>query len=173
MIVISLFILVGLIAVDQATKLLVASYIPLKGTAFTLSIGDFNILSITHVRNDGAAWSMLSGKTWLLIIVAAAAIAVAFYFIITDKIKSRFGVISLVAVISGGIGNLIDRIRLGEVVDFIKTEFVSFPVFNFADICVVVGAVCFCSWVIFSDTKGKKDKNKAEISKGELKSGED
>ncbi len=64
-------------------------------------------------------------------------------------------------IISGGIGNLIDRIRLGEVIDFIKTDFISFPVFNFADICVVVGAIIFCLWVIISDIKERRKKESA------------
>lgn len=164
MIVISVVILVLLIAIDQITKLLVAGNIALGDTFFTLSVGDFKLASITHVRNDGAAWSILSGKTVLLIVIAVVAVAVAFYVIIKGKIKSRFGVISLIAVISGGVGNLIDRIRLGEVIDFIRFDFIDFPIFNFADICVVIGAICFCIWIIFGDIKKKKkEKEKTEV----------
>lgn len=164
MIVISVVILVLLIAIDQITKLLVAGNIALGDTLFTLSVGDFKLASITHVRNDGAAWSILSGKTVLLIAIAVVAVAVAFYVIIKGKIKSRFGVISLIAVISGGVGNLIDRIRLGEVIDFIRFDFIDFPIFNFADICVVIGAICFCIWIIFGDVKKKKkEKEKTEV----------
>lgn len=164
MIVISVVILVLLIAIDQITKLLVAGNIALGDTLFTLSVGDFKLASITHVRNDGAAWSILSGKTVLLIVIAVVAVAVAFYVIIKGKIKSRFGVISLIAVISGGVGNLIDRIRLGEVIDFIRFDFIDFPIFNFADVCVVIGAICFCIWIIFGDIKKKKEeKEKTEV----------
>lgn len=164
MIVISVVILVLLIAIDQITKLLVAGNIALGDTLFTLSVGDFKLASITHVRNDGAAWSILSGKTVLLIVIAVVAVAVAFYVIIKGKIKSRFGVISLIAVISGGVGNLIDRIRLGEVIDFIRFDFIDFPIFNFADICVVIGAICFCIWIIFGDVKKKKkEKEKTKV----------
>lgn len=164
MIVISVVILVLLIAIDQITKLLVAGNVALGDTLFTLSVGDFKLASITHVRNDGAAWSILSGKTVLLIVIAVVAVAVAFYVIIKGKIKSRFGVISLIAVISGGVGNLIDRIRLGEVIDFIRFDFIDFPIFNFADVCVVIGAICFCIWIIFGDVKKKKkEKEKTEV----------
>ncbi len=157
MIVLSAIILVLLVAIDQITKALVASYLSIGDIGFSFSIGDFDIFSITHVRNRGAAWSILEGKTYLLIAIAVIAIIIAFYFIFKDKIKSKVGVISLIMIISGGVGNLIDRIRLKEVVDFIRVDFFSFPVFNFADICVVVGAIIFCLWVVLSDIKSKRE----------------
>ncbi|MCD7727909.1 MAG: signal peptidase II [Ruminococcus sp.] len=161
MVVLSALLLVVLVAIDQITKALVNTYLNIGETGYTFSIGNFDAFSITHGRNSGAAWSILEGKTYFLIAVALAAIIIAFYFIIRGKIKSSVGIISLIMIISGGIGNLIDRIRLGEVIDFIKTEFISFPVFNFADICVVVGAIIFCLWVIISDIKERRKKESA------------
>lgn len=161
MIVLSAIVLILLVAIDQITKALVASYLSIGDTGFSFSIGSFDVFSITHVRNKGAAWSILEGKTYLLIAIAVIAIIIAFYFIFKDKIKSRIGVISLIMIISGGIGNLIDRVRLKEVVDFIKVDFISFPVFNFADICVVVGAIIFCLWIVLSDIKAKRKKDSA------------
>lgn len=161
MIVLSAIVLILLVAIDQITKVLVASYLSIGDTGFSFSIGSFDVFSITHVRNKGAAWSILEGKTYLLIAIAVIAIIIAFYFIFKDKIKSRIGVISLIMIISGGIGNLIDRVRLKEVVDFIKVDFISFPVFNFADICVVVGAIIFCLWIVLSDIKAKRKEDSA------------
>lgn len=161
MIVLSAIVLILLVAIDQITKALVASYLSIGDTGFSFSIGSFDVFSITHVRNKGAAWSILEGKTYLLIAIAVIAIIIAFYFIFKDKIKSRIGVISLIMIICGGIGNLIDRVRLKEVVDFIKVDFISFPVFNFADICVVVGAIIFCLWIVLSDIKAKRKKDSA------------
>lgn len=157
MIVLSAIVLVLLVAIDQITKALVISYLSIGDTGFSFSIGDFDVFSIIHVRNRGAAWSILEGKTYLLIAIAVIAIVIAFYFIFKGKIKSSVGVLSLIMIISGGVGNLIDRVRLKEVVDFIKVDFISFPVFNFADICVVVGAIIFCLWVILSDIKIKRE----------------
>lgn len=156
MIVLSAIVLVLFVAIDQITKALVVSYLSVGDTGFSFSLGDFDVFSITHVRNKGAAWSILEGKTYLLIAIAVIAIIIAFYFIVRGKIKSPVGIISLIMIISGGVGNLIDRVRLMEVVDFIKIDFISFPVFNFADICVVVGAVIFCLWVVLSDIKIKR-----------------
>jgi signal peptidase II len=67
---------------------------------------------------------------------------------------------SIALLISGGVGNLIDRVRLHEVIDYIRFEPINFPIFNFADICVVIGAIMFCiSVIITGDGKGGKEKN--------------
>ncbi len=158
MIALSVVILIVLVGVDQIIKLAVVNNILVGGTAYSLSLGDFDVFSITHIRNKGAAWSILEGKTFLLIAIAAVAVLVVFYFIVKGKVKSVIGVISLTAMISGGIGNMIDRIRLNEVVDYIRVDFFDFPVFNFADICVVLGAICFCTWLIVDDVKTRKQK---------------
>ena len=73
----------------------------------------------------------------------------------------------MIMIISGGIGNLIDRVRIKEVIDFIKLDFISFPIFNFADICVVIGALVFCLWIILSDIKTKREK-KDSIQDGNI-----
>lgn len=158
MIALSVVILIALVSIDQVIKLVVVNNIVVGGTAFSLSLGDFDVFSITHVRNKGAAWSILEGKTVLLIAIAVVAVLIVLYLIFKKKIRSFIGVISLTAMISGGIGNMLDRIRLNEVVDYIKVDFIDFPVFNFADICVVVGAICFCTWLIVDDIKARKQK---------------
>ncbi len=157
MIVLSAIVLLLLVAIDQITKALVVSYLNVGDIGFSFSIGSFDVFSVTHVRNRGAAWSILEGKTYLLIAIAVIAIVIAFYFIFKGKIKSPVGIISLIMIISGGIGNLIDRVRIKEVIDFLKFDSISFPVFNFADMCVVAGAFIFCLWVILSDIKLKRE----------------
>jgi signal peptidase II len=76
---------------------------------------------------------------------------------------SKFALTSVALILGGGIGNLIDRIRMHEVVDYLKLEFFDFPIFNFADICVVVGAIMFCVFVIFLDKSNKTD-SKVQVS---------
>ena len=71
-----------------------------------------------------------------------------------------FETISFSLIISGGIGNLIDRFRLKEVVDFIKADFIDFPIFNFADICVVIGCILFVADILISDIKLSKKPEK-------------
>ena len=76
-------------------------------------------------------------------------------------------------VLGGGIGNLIDRIRLKEVVDYIRVDFINFPIFNFADICVVIGAVLFCIYIICSEESEKKDKKAEQSVKADSNDGGD
>jgi signal peptidase II len=74
---------------------------------------------------------------------------------VRDKKKHPFMMVSTSAVIAGGIANLIDRIRLGYVVDYLEVRFFNFAIFNFADICVVLGAICLVIYVIFLEPKVK------------------
>lgn len=160
MIFVSLIFVIVLVLIDQAIKFFVMSNIDMYETFYTLKIGGHDLFSITHVRNEGAAWSILSGKTVLLVAIAAIAILVVLFLIASGRFKLKFEVIMLSFIMAGGIGNLIDRIKYKEVIDYIRTDFIDFPIFNFADICVVIGAVGFCIAYLIVDTlKDKKAKN--------------
>ena len=102
--------------------------------------------------------------------IAAIAILVVLFLIASGRFKLKFEVIMLSFIMAGGIGNLIDRIKYKEVIDYIRTDFIDFPIFNFADICVVIGAVGFCITYLIVDTlKEKKKKNSNVIgSLGEV-----
>ena len=131
------------------------------------------VLSLTHIRNTGAAWSMMAGKTWFLIGMPLVIIVFALGFIYKNRHGSKLGLISMAMVLGGGIGNLIDRIRLKEVVDYIRADFINFPIFNFADICVVIGAVLFCIYIICSEESEKKDKKAEQSAKADSNDGGD
>ncbi len=157
MIFISLILVVLLVIIDQAVKYFVISNIDLYETYYTFSIEKQDLFSITHVRNNGAAWSIMEGKTILLTVIAVIAIAVVIFLIASGKFKLKLEVIMLSFIMAGGIGNIIDRIRYKEVIDYIRTDFINFPVFNFADICVVVGAIGFCiSYLIIESANSHK-----------------
>ena len=128
----------GIVAVDQYTKFLTVANIPLHGHA------DFmpGFLGFTYVRNTGAAWSSFEGMIWLFALVFLV-LTVA---IIWEFSKNRMGFTTLerwciVAIYGGGLGNMIDRLRLGYVVDMIETEFMNFPVFNVADCFITCGCI--------------------------------
>lgn len=160
MIFISLILVVLLVLIDQAIKYFVMSNVDLNETFYTLNINGHDLFSITHVRNEGAAWSILEGKTVLLVTIAAIAIFIVLFLIASGKFKLKFEVIMLSLIMAGGIGNLIDRIKYREVIDYIRTDFIDFPIFNFADICVVVGAIGFCiAYLIVETIKERKKKN--------------
>lgn len=159
MFVISLITTIIIVAADQLIKLLVVAKLDILETVHFIP----KILSFTHIRNSGAAWSIMEGKTWFLIGLPLIVIAFALWYMFKIRHESRFALFSLAMVLGGGIGNLIDRIRLKEVVDYIKLEFVDFPIFNFADICVVLGAIMFCIYITFLDKSENKD-NKVKVS---------
>lgn len=136
-----------LIGLDQFTKYL--AYEKLKPLG-SISVID-NIFSFTFVENRGAAFGIFQGKTTILSIITVVIIICIIYFYIKlpkDKIYNwvKF---SLILIISGAVGNLIDRIRQGYVIDFLHATFINFPVFNMADIYVVVGAILMTVIVIF------------------------
>lgn len=151
-----LFILAIVIA-DQATKLLVAANIPLYGKVPFLP----GILSWTHVRNIGAAWSLFQGQQWLFALVFA--IFTALLLLELFKYPMPFTSLErwfLAAVYGGGLGNMIDRLRLGYVVDMIQTEFMVFPVFNVADCFISCGCILLIIHLIFFNKEFWKEEKK-------------
>lgn len=147
---ISLIIIAVSVFVDQLIKFLVNSKIDLYSVKNIIKFGETKIFSLTHVRNSGAAWSMMSGKTWFLIALPIIVCIAAIVYIYFNRRKNKAELIGIAMFVGGGIGNLIDRIRFGEVIDYIQFEPINFPIFNFADICVTVGAVIFVLSVLLS-----------------------
>ncbi|MBR6403236.1 MAG: signal peptidase II [Eubacterium sp.] len=125
-----------LAAVDQYTKYLVIQNIELNSEIPLL--GD--VLVLGHIQNKGAAWGSLAGKTVLLLIitVVVAILLCRLYLKIINNDKFKIVRYCFIFVLGGAIGNLIDRVRLGYVTDFIYFKIINFPLFNFADICVTV-----------------------------------
>ena len=125
------------VAADQAVKFLVVNTMPLGRSEKLLP----PLLQLTRVHNYGAAWSSFSGARWLLIGLTAAGMCVLIWLLV-KIVRHPLGQWSLAIILGGGIGNLIDRVRLGYVVDMLDTMFMDFPVFNVADVFVVCGTVC-------------------------------
>lgn len=129
------------IGIDQYTKYFIsANYALLESHTFIPKIID-----ITYVRNTGAAWGMLSDRTWLLVSITAVVMLICITLILKYGTKNKLLFWAMIFVLSGGIGNMIDRIfRGGAVVDFLQLEFwPDFPVFNIADCAIVCGAALF------------------------------
>ena len=99
-----------------------------------------DVLHITLVHNYGAAFGMMSGSRWIFITVSVAAIISFCYYLVITKSKRPMWLYSLAMMVAGGIGNMIDRIWLGYVVDFIDFTLIDFAVFNIADSFICVGA---------------------------------
>ena len=134
----------GLIAVDLLTKLTASK---LGSREVVLIPG---VLSLSYIENRGAAFGIMQGRQWLLIVISAVMIAAAVVFYIRRirDIQYRYLRVLIVFLVAGALGNMIDRIMLGYVRDFIYFKLIDFPVFNVADIYVTVSAVLILIWII-------------------------
>ena len=142
----------GLVALDQITKALVVANIPLGGYVEAVP----GLFHLTYIRNSGAAFSMLEGKrTFFLILTAVFLLGVVYCAV--KKIFSRpyFWIFTVIA--GGAIGNLIDRVVNGYVVDMIALDFMNFAVFNVADLFVTGGAAALAIYALFLDRKGRPE----------------
>lgn len=122
--------------IDQLSKGLISLYIPLNE-----SIKLTNFLSITYVQNIGAAFSILKGARWLFIILGIIALNIIYIFFIKDKKLTNFEIIIYALMLSGIIGNIIDRVLYGYVIDFIDITLFNFAIFNFADSFIVISVI--------------------------------
>lgn len=150
----------ALIGADQIIKLLVVEY--LKPILF-IDIID-GVLRFQYVENTGAIFGSFSSHTIILTVVSIILLAVVIFIIATKKTKSRVIDFFLLLMVSGGIGNIIDRIRLGYVVDFIEPLFVDFAVFNFADCLITVGAFSLMIYLIVDLIKDAKNSKKVSVT---------
>ena len=148
----------GIVAADQLTKYLTVANIPLHQDVEFIP----GFLGFTYVQNDGAAFSSFQGQQWLfaLIFVVFTALILVEYFKKPQPF-SKFERFCIAAIYGGGVGNMIDRVRLGYVVDMIETKFMDFPVFNVADCFITCGCiVLMTSLILFNKEFWKEEKKK-------------
>ena len=146
----------GIVALDQWTKFLVVDQIPLPGHVDAIP----GLFHLTYVQNTGAAFSLFEGMQWLfaLIFILFTGLILWDYFKKSMPF-SQFERWMIVAVYGGGLGNMIDRLRLGYVVDMIRVDFMEFPVFNVADCFITCGCIALiASLVLFNKDFWKEDK---------------
>lgn len=143
------------IIADQITKYIVVENIDFKGTVPFIP----GFMSFYHTRNTGAAFSMFSDQRWVFMVFSFISMGLIIFILIKEYKRHKLLNIALSMVLGGGIGNMIDRIRLGYVVDFFKTEFMDFAVFNVADCFITVGAVLLGVYVIFFEPRVEKRLN--------------
>lgn len=149
---ISLAVIAVLIAIDRLTKYIAVSTVKIDGPSEFL----FGLFQFRYVENTGAAFSSFSDKTEILTVATVIIIIFCLVLLLSRKLKPLFINICLLLVIAGGIGNVIDRIAYGYVVDFIEPLFVDFAVFNFADCCITVGAFMLIGYEIYELIKERK-----------------
>lgn len=148
---------VVIVALDQFVKYLVVSNIALYGHVDFLP----GFLGFTYVRNTGAAFSSFEGQQWLFALIFAVFTAGILY----EYFKKSMPFTTLerwcvAAIYAGGLGNMIDRVRLGYVVDMIETEFMNFPVFNVADCFITCGCILLAVHLVFWNRDFWKEEKK-------------
>ncbi|MFV0441090.1 MAG: signal peptidase II [Lachnospirales bacterium] len=150
-----LLIILVLVGLDQLTKYL--AIVHLMGSPSITFIP--KILNFTYVENRGAAWGMFSNSTFMLSIVSLVIMVLIMYLIIKRDKYFTFKYIDyvLVLIFSGALGNFLDRFFRTYVVDFLEFGFMDFPVFNFADVYVVVGAFLMAIITLFLEKENEKD----------------
>lgn len=123
--------------IDQIIKYFVVRYLKPVGSRVLID----KVLSLTYLENDGAMLGLMQGKTLVMTIAALLCIAVILFVIFSGKVKFGIDYCCIVLMAAGGLGNIIDRLFLGYVVDYIELLFVDFYIFNFAD--------CLVTWSAF------------------------
>ncbi|MBQ9673766.1 MAG: signal peptidase II [Ruminococcus sp.] len=158
MIALSLIIAAAVVVIDQVIKYFVAGSLPEAGTVTAIP----HLLDLIYVENRGVAFGMFKDMRWVFVVLTALIICVLIYIMIFKRIKSKLFNISAALIIGGGIGNLIDRVLYGYVIDYLRLSFFS-PVCNFADYCITIGTVLMVVYLIFFTDTFKKDVNNAKL----------
>ena len=144
-------------AADQVTKYLTVANIPLYGQVEVLP----GVVGLTYVQNFGAAFSSFQGQQWLFAIIFALFTgAIIWEYRKRSLPFTTFEWWCIIAVYGGGLGNMIDRVRLGYVVDMICLDFMNFPVFNVADIFITCGCIVLLLHLVIFNRAFWKDEKK-------------
>ena len=134
-----------LLAADQILKYWVTQNLDLYESMPLIP----GLVELKYIQNTGGGWSILSDYTWLLSLLTSVILVVVLVLLVRGIVRHPLGRWGCVLLLAGGLGNLIDRFRLGYVVDMFNFQFMDFPVFNIADICVVCGMALAAVYYLF------------------------
>ena len=137
------------IAADQAVKYYVVSHLALYEHAPLIP----GFVELFHIQNTGGGFSILTGHTWVLTVLTAVLMLGIAALLVKKFFPHPLAMWTLTAVLGGGLGNLVDRVRLGYVVDMFNFQVMSYPVFNVADILVVCGTIGFAAYYLLLHDK--------------------
>ena len=160
---ITTIIAVIVIAVDRITK---------NWAAQALASGDIavidKVLYFRYTENTGVAFSMFSDNRWVLVGITSVMLIVALAFFLSGKIKDKLELFALSLIIAGGVGNLIDRLSLGYVIDFIDVRIINFAIFNVADMCITIGAILVCIAAFAAEKREKREQESKQKALDEI-----
>lgn len=144
-----------LLCADQLTKYIVIQNMVLNGTKEFLP----GFMNFWYIHNEGGAWGFLEGYTWILLSLTIIIMLICVAMLLKSGMRNKVLFWSVSLILSGGLGNMIDRIfRNGKVIDFLHFEFIDFPVFNVADCAVVVGAGLLILYFVLDMINENKEK---------------
>lgn len=142
-----------LVALDQWTKHLAAFYLSSGKVLPVIN----HVIDFVYVENRGAAFGFFQNTRWFLVALTVIILIAIIVYILKNKKLDGLLMLSLTFIFAGGLGNLIDRIIKGYVVDFIRLLFVEFPCFNVADTCVTLGGILLAIYVLFFYKDAKRE----------------
>lgn len=166
-IIISVVLMLVSVGLDQLSKYLVVANMGLHESVDIIP----GVLRFTYIHNDGAAFGSMDEHRWIFMVLSSAAIIGILVFLFWKKPQDKLLLSSLILITGGGIGNMIDRIALGYVIDFI--DFCAFPkiwmwIFNIADSCVCIGAGLLALWLILDTVKEMKAEKAKKAAESEV-----
>lgn len=157
-----LILIAALVGADQLIKYWAVDKLQPVGTMDFIHLGKFRIIDLTYLENAGAIFGSMKGQRWFLVGFTSIIIVVGIVCMFMSIKRSKFLSTSIMLFVAGGIGNLIDRVRFGYVVDMFEIKLFKFAIFNFADICVTCAFAMIIIYTLFIDPKIEKEKKKAE-----------
>lgn len=143
-----------LIGLDQLSKYLTVQEIALGEVVPVIP----DVLSLTYIRNSGAAWSILEDQMIFFYVITVVVVGALIYFLHTEGKKSPIASTGIAFIMGGAIGNFIDRLHLKYVIDMIRLEFVNFPIFNVADMALTIGVIILIGYIVYDELVKKKVK---------------
>lgn len=143
-----------LIGLDQLSKYLTVQEIALGEVVHVIP----DILSLTYIRNSGAAWSILEDQMIFFYVITVVVVGALIYFLHTEGKRSPIASTGIAFIMGGAIGNFIDRLHLKYVIDMIRLEFINFPIFNVADMALTIGVIILIGYIVYDELVKKKVK---------------
>jgi signal peptidase II len=142
-----------LVIADQVIKYFVSLYLQPVGSVSVID----NIFSLTYVENRGVAFGMFANMRWIFVVLTILVIIAIIFLMFKKRPDSKLFYTSAALIIGGGIGNLIDRVLYGYVIDYLSLSFFP-PVCNFADYCITIGTILLVIYVLFFSSSTKDNK---------------
>lgn len=143
-----------LIGLDQLSKYLTVQEIALGEVVHVIP----DVLSLTYIRNSGAAWSILEDQMIFFYVITVVVVSALIYFLHTEGKRSPIASTGIAFIMGGAIGNFIDRLHLKYVIDMIRLEFINFPIFNVADMALTIGVIILIGYIVYDELVKKKVK---------------